>query len=566
MLFTILAGSLFLFLAVTIGNWLSFLLARFFKSRTTSLFQNFLLGFAFISCYLNIWSLFLPVNYYSLVPVVVFSLFICKYSLATIEEIKTFLTQFFESGFAIVAVPILLVIIAYALLPPQHGDSPGYHFLTIRWNEQYKAVPGLANLHGRLGFNSSFFVSSAAFAFSNIADQPLYVLNIVFAICYYGWIINKIYSYRTVLWSLVFVFVAVAMFRQLIDSISSPTPDVLSTIIISYVFITIAESIFINNEIGEAQSVVILLLVCFAFTVKLNTFPLSFTGLFLIVQHKLYKRRKASVLLITAGSIILIPWIIRNYILTGYLIFPVAATGFLHPGWQVPYEILHFEKLLINNGPKLISQNWEAVDALSFTQWFPLWISAHFTQGLTFSLVILLVAVACAVISLLVIRRKQHPSLFWLTVINIASISFWLYNSPDYRFGYPYLINAILLLLLFVSRNRPLKLPLKPIAAALVIVTCGYYLKHAASILSPYPVSLYAIKPLRGLQYDPKNSLANFPYIMLNHKVKLYVEDSSHWCNMAALPCLIPYNDSVTTSPIQLRGNTVEDGFRAIQK
>ncbi|MCW3107767.1 MAG: hypothetical protein JWQ09_2273 [Segetibacter sp.] len=566
MLFTLIACSIFLFLTLIIGNWLSVLLAERFNSTSSSTFQNFLLGFVLISCYLNLWSLFLPVNYYALCPVFILSIFISRYSSGTIEEIKSFSTKSLSTSFVIVAVPILLVTLVYALLPPQHGDSPGYHFLTIRWNEEYKSVHGLANLHGRLGFNSSFFVSSAAFAFSHLAGQPLYLLNIVFTICYYLWLINKIYFYKSSLWSIVFVIAAIGMFRQLIDSISSPTPDVLSTIIISYVFITIAETFLINNEIGERQSIIILLLICFAFTVKLNTFPLTFIAVFVFLQNKIYKSRRALLLLIIASFVILIPWIIRNYILTGYLIFPISATGFLHPDWKVPYEILHFEKLLINNGPKLISQNWEYLDSLSFTQWFPLWIRAHFTQGLTFSLVILVAAVVCAVVSLVLIRRKQHSSLFSLAVINIISISFWIYNSPDYRFGYPYLMNAVLLLSLFLTKNKPLKFPLKPITATFVVIVCTYYLKHAITILSPYPVSAFAIRPLQVPQYNRKSDLSNFPFVMLNERVKLYVEDKDHWCNMAELPCLIPYNDSFPTSQIKLRGTSIDEGFKVRQQ
>ncbi len=566
MLFTILACSIFIFLTLTIGNWLSFLLHNIFKSTRSSIFQNFLSGFVFIGTYLNTWSLFLPVNFYALVPVFILSIFILKYSAGITEKIKIFITQFFRNRLAIISIPVLLVIIVYALLPPQHGDSPGYHFLTIRWNEEYRAIHGLANLHGRLGFNSSFFVSSAAFAFTKIAGQPLYVLNIVFAICYYLWLISKIYFYKSSLWSMVFVFLAIAMFRQLIDVISSPTPDVLSAIIVSYVFITIAESLFLHNGIEERQCAMLILLICFAFTVKLSTFPLSFIALFLFLYMRLYKSRKAMLIISGIGSIILIPWIIRNYILTGYLVFPVSAAGFLHPDWQVPFQILHFEKLLINNGPKMISANWEAVASLSFSQWFPLWIKANFSNGLAFSLVILIAAVASALTSLILAMRKRLPPFFWMAIINLISITFWICNSPDYRFGYPYLISAVLVLLLFLTKNKPVRVPLKLIAAGLAVILCAYYIKHAIAILSPFQIKNYTIKPFRGQQYDQKNDLSNFPSVILNDQVKLYVEDSIHWCNMAPLPCCTPGFYKLSPGQIQLRGNNIEDGFRIIEK
>lgn len=537
------------------------------SSKTSALsFQNFLLGVAFIGCYLNSWSLFLPANWYALIPLLILAVFTLKHLSAISEISRYFSSPSFSKGVGVIAISLLAVILIYSLLTPQHGDSPGYHFLTIRWSEEYKAVPGLANLHGRLGFNSSFFVTSAAFAFSRLVGQPLYVLNIIFAFCYYLWLIHKIYIYRNNLWSIVYLFLAIAMLRHLLDSISSPTPDVLASIIISYVFIAVTENLLTKDAIDKDEKVVLLLLIFFAFTVKLNTLPLGLIGLFLLFTKSLLKRRKALWIIIGGGMLVLVPWIIRNYILTGYLIFPVSATGFLHPDWQVSSKILHFEKLLINNGPKLISQRWEEVNALSFFQWFPLWIKAHLAQGLIVSLVILVVAIICAVASVVIIQRRRHTSLFLLAVINMISIFFWMYNSPDYRFGYPYLLNAIVLLALFATRNKPATPTIKYAAVTLVVILCGYYIKKGVALLSSHSVASYVIKPLRALQYDPAKKDQNFPFMMLNKNVKLYVEDRDHWCNMAALPCMIPYNDSVSTGQIQLRGDRLEDGFRMNDK
>ncbi|MDQ6813174.1 MAG: hypothetical protein M3040_05530 [Bacteroidota bacterium] len=566
MLITLFACIIFLFLTVSAGSKASFALDRFFKATNFSLFQNFLLGTALLACYFNIWSLFLPTNFYSLLPVFILCSIMAFYFKGILERARHYFSRIFTSSVALVTIPILLVIFIYSLLPPQHGDSPGYHFLAIRWIEAYKAVPGLANLHGRLGFNSSFFVSSAAFTFSRLANQPLYVLNVAFTGCYYLWLLGKIAGYKNSLWSVVFLAIAVLMFRQLLDSISSPTPDVLATIIISYVFITVAESFLIRGRLDECKTIIILLLICFGFTVKLNTFPLGFIGLFLFINGELYKSRKAVVLLATVAFIILAPWMIRNYILTGYLIFPVAATGLLHPDWQVPDQILHFEKLLINNGPKLISQNWEAVDSLSFPQWFPQWIKAHSAHGLTGSLVILAAAIVCAAASLFLIDRKKYSSIYLLAIINIVAIAFWIYNSPDYRFGYPYLINEVLLLALFLSKNTALPFSIKLLPAVLAFIVCSYYFKHAAVILFRFPLSSYLVKPLPGIQYSAQTNLSRFPSIMLNRQVKLYVEDKNHWCNLADVPCYIPFTDSLPASYLQLRGRGIEEGFRIARK
>jgi len=44
----------------------------------------------------------------------------------------------------------------------EHYDTGLYGAPAVRWIQTFPAVPGLANLHGRFGFNSSAFLCIAA--------------------------------------------------------------------------------------------------------------------------------------------------------------------------------------------------------------------------------------------------------------------------------------------------------------------------------------------------------------------------------------------------------------------
>ena len=44
---------------------------------------------------------------------------------------------------------------------PTNGDTALYHWNIVRWANEYPAVPGIANLHDRLGFNSSYLLWAA---------------------------------------------------------------------------------------------------------------------------------------------------------------------------------------------------------------------------------------------------------------------------------------------------------------------------------------------------------------------------------------------------------------------
>jgi hypothetical protein len=56
----------------------------------------------------------------------------------------------------IILVPVLLVASWNALTSAiTCNDITGYHLQAVRWVAEFGSVPGLANLHGRLGFNSA---------------------------------------------------------------------------------------------------------------------------------------------------------------------------------------------------------------------------------------------------------------------------------------------------------------------------------------------------------------------------------------------------------------------------
>ncbi len=114
-------------------------------------------GFALLTASLMLWHFFLPVNERALL------FFASTASLALIAQRRWFasLSQLPWSR------PFALVLIVFAVwtanhtLPPGGMDDYTYEFQSIRWFHDYPIVPGLANLHGRLGFNSSHHLIAA---------------------------------------------------------------------------------------------------------------------------------------------------------------------------------------------------------------------------------------------------------------------------------------------------------------------------------------------------------------------------------------------------------------------
>ena len=72
-----------------------------------------------------------------------------------------------------------------ALGPHESYDTDLYHLQTIKWIEKYPVVPGLANLHGRIGFNNNIFTLFALTSFEGVFNQEIYSIHLSFFLLLY---------------------------------------------------------------------------------------------------------------------------------------------------------------------------------------------------------------------------------------------------------------------------------------------------------------------------------------------------------------------------------------------
>src|SRR5713226_309068 len=130
-------------------------------SKDYSLINNFWIGLAISVAVLEIWNLVLPIT--ASVTIFLFGAGLLGLALNRSALRNTLRSTWQSSRW------LLLLGIAFALLlalrscgPCEYYDTGLYGAPAVRWIQTYPAVPGLANLHGRFGFNSSVFLCIAA--------------------------------------------------------------------------------------------------------------------------------------------------------------------------------------------------------------------------------------------------------------------------------------------------------------------------------------------------------------------------------------------------------------------
>src|SRR5262245_10011107 len=77
----------------------------------------------------------------------------------------------------IVLLAVVLLIVLTAARPCKIEDTENYHAQMLRWTESASLVPGLALVHGRLGFNSLWFPLEAVLSFVFLSNGPLPLVN-----------------------------------------------------------------------------------------------------------------------------------------------------------------------------------------------------------------------------------------------------------------------------------------------------------------------------------------------------------------------------------------------------
>ena len=578
----LLADSLLLiFITLSLGIFVRHLLEKIFVITIQSdLLGIFLLGLAASTLYFNILSFWWPVNYLSLIPLGILSVLIGSVLPEKVREVRrsigNSLKIIFSAPCLFLSLCVLVTLFFYWILPPGNTDSWSYHYQSILWYEKYKVIPGLANLHGRFAFNPVSFIIQAAYSFTDPAGQSLYPLNGVLLGLFFVWLLISLFQTRNSPIGLVYAALIFALYKPLLINISSPSSDSLAAVCICYPLLRLFRII----ETGEVQLSKILipcLIILYSLTVKLSSFPVL-----LVLPYIFYllpgKEKKASILLTASGIALLLylPWLGRNYILSGYLIYPFPYLDLFHPDWKAPLNLLKLEIYCIKVWPKTNNTLIPLSAPLPLSRWFLPWLATFLRNKTPFDPVFFMASILSPLywIMLYIKRKKIEIQLLILWLIVYAGVWTWLLTSPVLRFGAVFLSLSIVFpawALFSPPRQKrsdhpqglPGRLPwvsgtynrlLQVFFACSVI----YYIASGYTKPTTYKFSLGDcwFYPLKDIAYNNKEK-TGFPYKVLRSGIKLYLSGSGHACINTDLPCM-----EGLYGEIEMRGNTIDQGFR----
>lgn len=430
-----LLSLILIFSALFFTFWVGFLAVVSFNIRIESSGLIFFLGFSIITVVSSWLSIWLPLNNSIILLLLTCLILLTALRFKTMRQDITLIFKNLELGrtnslFVLGFGFLLSIGMSMAI---GYYDTGLYHMQNIKWIEQYPVVPGLGNLHGRFAFNSHFFLPSALFnvelerEHQSVMMYPLNASCVLALVIYLIQLLKKNISNISSVLCLSSIVLVCILYPFWINT---PSPDIISAVLVVFTFFYLINGK--DRSIKQFQTLILIVL-C-AITIKLSN---AFLALVLIPFYfglKTSLTKKEWIVSFALFLFAVAPFLIRNYYLSGYFIYPIASLDFFSVDWKIPFANVLEEKSLIKWWARLPGvQNAEELN-LTFIEWLPIWWGK---KSIAFKLLLLTNVLIPIALFMNTPRKKMIRMLIGILLVNSF---FWFINAPDPRFIHGFLI------------------------------------------------------------------------------------------------------------------------------
>ena len=398
-------------------------------------------GLGAVTVYAGIYSLFAGVSMGANMGLLLFCLFVvligkkdlCQYY----EQQKTSLTKR-----KVILIILMFLLFSYgASRGYMHWDSGLYHAQAIRWIEEYGVVAGLANLHCRLAYNSSAFVLTALYSMSFLGGQSLHTVSgfMALVLAIKGLDVIKVFSRKKVLVS-DFVKVAMLFYISIIyTEMMSPASDYFAMLFLFYIVVTWIE-LEENREKDITPYGMLCVLLAVNVTIKLSSAIMLLLVLKPAIVLLKEKRYGQIGIYLFLGILAVFPYLARNVILSGWLVYPFPAIDLFSFDWKIPVGEVEYDAEEIKVYAKGMTDVLLKDTPMSI--WLPKWFAG--LKGLEKIWVLSsavsvaggVLATVCGVFK----KIKEIFGILFLQWVLIAGYLFWQIGTPLVRYGYIYIL------------------------------------------------------------------------------------------------------------------------------
>ena len=477
MVIVLLIWAYVLLVSVTIGRFVLTGCDRIFgRKKEYGIVQSYIAGTVILTVYAEIVSLFsgisLGANMIVLLVTVGILFFDRKNVVSRLKKNKNKI-QIKEW---ILYALILLVVAFFTSRGVEHGDTGLYHAQAIRWNEEYGVVKGLGNLFANYAYNSAWLCYSALFSFRFLGGQSFHATNglIMAMICCYS--VYGLLEYGKHKYHFADAVRCSSLFYAMVICVvsMSPSTDLPSIYMIIYLLIRWCENL---EEDKDSHTMAMLsVLAVYAISVKLSAAMivlLVFHPLYYLIQEKKWKQIG---IYLTLGIVVITPYLIRNVILSGWLLYPFEGLDLFSVQWKMPLQNLIVDKSYITVYAR------KTYDPIYLDQtvreWSPVWWreSDHYDRMLFLAQFFAGCLILVSAITQIKEKRRIIWSVLFLDLVIVINLVFWFLQAPFIRYGLAFLLTFPLLAVAHIQcinmHERISVVKVITVSLVVAIVTC----------------------------------------------------------------------------------------------
>ena len=373
---------------------------------------------------------------------------------------------------------VLVIVFAYGTSKGyMHYDTDLYHAQSIRWIEEYGVVPGLGNLHSRLAYNSGAFCLQALFSFAFISGRSLHTCAGYLALVV-SFITGDMFTkenFKSISLKCIPRIVTIYYLINIYDEMVSPASDYYIALLVLTIAMAVTDLV-VDGVNDYAPYALLSLLGLMVLSVKISG---SFVILIVIYPAYVLIRSKAFKTIakyIITGIISVLPFFLRNIILSGYLIYPLPSIDLFNFDYKIPKVMAQYdadEIEVFGRGHSDVTRINEGL-----MDWLPDWVhSLDAVNRICFYAAVLSIVVFVFYVVYIFIK-KRYDRLKILLVEAVFELCFvvWIFTAPNIRYGciFLYLAPAITLgqfYMEFISRFDK-GIALKAFAVLFLVYKC----------------------------------------------------------------------------------------------
>jgi hypothetical protein len=336
----------------------------------------------------------------------------------------------------------------------EHYDTGLYGAQAVRWFISYPLVPGLGNLIGQFGFNSSVFLWIAALDQGPWHDLAHHLFDGFLIAALFASIIPaalRVFRAKRVspidlFFTLLFVPATIWGATSKIVGTNTDLPTTVVCLVAAAILFGALDEESPHPATGTSHNpptglLIAMVLFSLAVTFKISSLVFASLG-WAVAVLKLWSLRRTApqvkrqlVWAVILSAVIVLPWMGRGLVITGYPFFPSPAFS-IPVDWKVPAFETQLQADFARSFARVPGLTYEYAHGWHWLRpWFRELVRER--EGFLIPLFFALAGVVAGIIRMARQNRRSLPHWLWLLPPSVGGLIFWFLEAPAMRFGEP---------------------------------------------------------------------------------------------------------------------------------